>query len=1108
MLNRSTRDLESATARVRFFQGRAIDSIAAEMPILPVTAPAIPVPGPSFVLNGIANGDQPLFTPTPTKGKKKKVTNRPDGVYLTALVRSVLYQTGQVINVDVNGQQESKLFLPGLWACGGRDLYGPQQCRIMVIGKCLGFTEEKTGRPFCGQGSAPLWDAWNEAGIPLPSPDFPVFLTNLVRFVPPISMTKLPGDWIKDGMHLLHQEFALCRPDVVLVLGADALKAIFGTKAKIDDYRGRSVPWTVDCRPEDGAPADLHTAQVVATDHPARVSRDTDLYPGMLAGLRYTAKLLGFGPTVVNKASLDHQAVYTIAELKAAVEETEAASACGGYVSFDCEWEGHHPSDEDFYPYTVQWSHAPGHARVVFLRRCGGAPNTALPMDQALPLLKRVFEKAPARGAKLVAHFGKADLPVLLSLGVDLYPHFVGPDDDPDPDGVERLFDYQKCYFEGGHDTYVGAHAVAETERLKLEIIVAAQLGVDRYDTDVLAWKTNYCKVNKIKQSQLKGYGNIPEHIILPYAAHDCDVTGRLYLHQNGDPRTGAKGILDRDRFGNSSRQIFATRMRAWAAWAEMERYGLGVDLKTHARLRELIMTKRDELTEELRTAANWQETDTHKAFDPGNRRHRVEFLFGETYLDCKSQRPPGALSLYLKPYMATSKYKDRLWDDAVFVQQRNGEEPPSPAANQESLIHLSREHNLASLLKDIDSLGTAMKILLRKPDEVIEAEDEFHADDEDHVVKSSVEVHSKGLIAAICGDGRARSVFGLVETGRPSSGGGLNLMNISGSKDEQFDRMFGWGEACKDKTHPNASKKFTSRAVFCAHPGWFLVDMDLKGAEIMTAAWWSGDPTLADHARRNNLSKTDPDWLDLHADLAREAFHLNMTLAEVKKQKGALRTAAKRARFGHYYGASPETILRQVLEEDPNVTLDQVRQIVIGHDKMYPLLAGFFAACRARVDKPGWLRNGFGGMRRFRKSGERDLLAGQEREAQNWSCQGLVADAVSKGLGNLWKEMRKRKMRSRILLSVYDSIVTECPPEETEMMVDELLPLCICKQVEVYPTDLSGNRLARGPYHFGIDVKVCRNWDVQVPEEEWRETAAFARKKLKPTLAKVGTIE
>lgn len=1436
MMNRSYRDLDSATLRTKFFGGRSADDIAREMPILPVDAPGIPPPGLSLALFARSLGDVPEEEVViPKKGKakaKKPKVRRPGGPHLTALVRSMLYQSGTEIPLEHGGKTVPTEMLPGSLFADGLVRDGPGPCRLMVIGKCLGRAEVANKRPFCGAGSEDLWRAWKEAGIPQVGATLPTYMTNLLRFEPPpAAVARPPADWVEDGVHLLYQELALCRPEYVLILGADALKALFGYKAKISHFKGMVTDLTVNCQPNPDTPEDKFTTRVVVADHPAAVYRDPDLYPTLLASMRFLARQMGYSATAEVLAT-DYQTILTADELRIAVAETEKASAGGGYVSFDCEWEGRHPKEPGAYLYTVQWSHAPGHARVAYLKRCGGADNPSLTKEAAAPLFRRLLANAPARGARLVAHFGKADLPWLEDYGVDLYPHYVGPRDDPNADGsAGALWAWQKCYFEGAFDTAVAVHAVDESNPLGLDVLTSTILGLDRYDLPVEEWKTAYCAEQKIKKSELRGYGNCSESIMTPYAClqfdsrvqladgtwekigrlvrdkyagrvkalkdgevidafvtgwhrsvnpgqkwceittryagsdwsatskptftpdhlvvtqrgkvrvdelvpgkdsiatadrqfsaeqtavflgsllgdggyytkpngvagfgfgqmksrgayadwkagvfathtpqlqpsqlgrryklpcsgfltslsdmypthplhvhgkrkgvitpkvlaglgdlglavwyqddgclirrknklggyafkrqsriycrideveaslvvawltgllgvgvsynrksgfvhigqvaydelhrrinpymhpvmqfktplpvgagyqvdtrggayyaevtsvtekvvtkhhgvryclsvpeaenfltkvgfvsncRDVDDPGRLYLMYNGDPKAGTQGRLDADRFGFSCRQIFSTRMRAWAAVAEIEKVGMEADRTEHKRLRDILAAKRESLVAEFRAAADWPD------FAPTRRVHRVEFLFGENFLAAKDpRRPAGALSLYLEPYKATkSTGNEKLWAEAEARWKRGLTGKPLPATDQETMIALGRQHELARMLLNIDFLTTAMKIWFRLPDEMV-VSDEDGLDGE--------EVHGKGFVACIHHDGRIRTRLGHVETGRYSSSG-PNLQNVSDSTDERYDRILQWGEFAPEGS-PESEMHFKSRSIFRSRPGWYFVAADLKGAEIASAGWFSGDKTLMAHAHRATLKPDDPDLLDLHADLAANTFGLTGSYKEIKKKYKALRVAAKKTRFSHYYGASADTILRQVSQETQDVTIEQIEKLIEGHDKLYPDLSAFFAACRDQARRKGRLCNGYGGSRRFRKVGDRNLQEAQGREAQNWSCQGLVADNIAYALGNLWYEIRDRKLRSRIVLTVHDSIMCECPRDEVVLFADEdsgLLKKAMSDDNPVVITTLDGVPLARGPYRFGIDISVYRSWGIECGKEEW----------------------
>jgi uracil-DNA glycosylase family 4 len=1063
-------DLADPTVRYRVYSGRPAAEVAATMPVVPLTAPGLPPLGPGLVAQALAYGD-PMPPIVPAVGRKK--ASQPPyvpGPWGYAVVRSALYMTHTSIGLATPAGVEACTLVPGVER--GSKTPGPSRCRLMVVGKCTGPQELQRCQPFVGRGSDSLWEAWRTTGLPQ-SGD--VYLTNLVKFAPPGDMAAraLPAGVVKDGLSLLYQELMLVRPEFLLVLGADALKALVKKSASIDNYRGMAFDLAVDCRASADDPPDTHVVRCVACDHPAAVAREPDKYPLLLSGVRMFARTAGYaattGPIMVgaNKPVVkDYQKVVTADELDAAVAESVAASAAGGYVSFDCEWEGAHPGAPGAFLYTVQWSHAPGHARMAFLYREGRVPNPDLPPDRAAAALRRLLCDAPARGARLVAHYGRGDLLRLDAIGVPLYDLYAPPPDDP-VGTPNRLMGWQKSYYEGAFDTYVAAHAVDEQLPRKLEMLAAAVLGVDRWDGGMQKWRDAHLHANKMRKDQLGGYGDAPEDVIFDYGCQDVDHPGSLYLLFNGDPRAGTVGTLDRDANGVSARQGFYVQMKAFPAWAEMERYGLPIDLNRHRELRDRFKVAREDILAGLRADLNWPD------FAPTKLQHRQEMLFGPRFAkDTGPAAPPGAKTLNMKPYKTTAKFGGRLWDEAAAELSAAGQGPPVPSSDKESLIALQAANpgckDVIAALRYVDAFGTALRGLLRPPDEVEEADG------------VETETYESGMLKYLHHDGRTRSMFGLTETGRGTSSK-PNNQNLSDAADAVYRA------ALKDD-------KIVTRSVVAAPDGWFLVSGDLMGAEIVTAAILSGDELLLDHSSRSTLPETDPNYLDLHADLAVRAFGLQCPPTKAGlKSIGMLhlRTAAKRTRFALYYGGTEDTILRKAQEEDASITLAQIEAVVAGHNAAYPRLGDLFAAARRRVHDPGWICNPFGGIRRFRKGAKGAFMSSQEREAMNYLCQGMVAYAVADGLGNLWRLIRERGLRSKIILSVHDSVLLEVPPEEVVLVADGLIQEAFSDMVPLVPCDLAGRPIrGRGPYRFGVDVSVYRAYGVEVPEAEWRAAA------------------
>ncbi|MBB3052160.1 uracil-DNA glycosylase family 4 [Prauserella isguenensis] len=90
----------------------------------------------------------------------------------------------------------------------------------------------------------------------------------------------------------LTAELAAVRPDVVVLLGATAAQAVFGTSFRVTQRRGEVIDMPDDTTPDDTAAS---PARAVATVHPSSVlrSRDRDAdYEALVDDLRQAREAL------------------------------------------------------------------------------------------------------------------------------------------------------------------------------------------------------------------------------------------------------------------------------------------------------------------------------------------------------------------------------------------------------------------------------------------------------------------------------------------------------------------------------------------------------------------------------------------------------------------------------------------------------------------------------------------------------------------------------------------------------------------------------------------------------------------------------------------------
>lgn len=164
---------------------------------------------------------------------------------------------------------------------------GPARARIMLVGEQPGDQEDKKGEPFVGPAGRVLDEALADAGIERGI----VFVTNAVKHFKfelrgKRRLHKRPNAYEIDRCHWwLDFERKLVKPDIVVALGATALRSVSGRPLAINKVRGRVMPLP------DGD-------RMLATVHPSyilRIEDDADKraqYRQLVADLKVCAKLL------------------------------------------------------------------------------------------------------------------------------------------------------------------------------------------------------------------------------------------------------------------------------------------------------------------------------------------------------------------------------------------------------------------------------------------------------------------------------------------------------------------------------------------------------------------------------------------------------------------------------------------------------------------------------------------------------------------------------------------------------------------------------------------------------------------------------------------------
>jgi DNA polymerase-1 len=205
-------------------------------------------------------------------------------------------------------------------------------------------------------------------------------------------------------------------------------------------------------------------------------------------------------------------------------------------------------------------------------------------------------------------------------------------------------------------------------------------------------------------------------------------------------------------------------------------------------------------------------------------------------------------------------------------------------------------------------------------------------------------------------------------------------------------------------------------RAAFVADPGWQLLSADYSQIELRVLAHMSGDTGLIEAFRRGE---------DIHEATAQRVFGPDSGLTEAEQRR-----RAKIINFSIIYGKTAFT-----LGKDLGVPTREAQAFIDAYFDRHPKVQELLESIIKEARLTGKVKTLFGRHRYIPEIGSRNRNTRQaaERIAVNAPIQGTAADLIKKAMVVLWRELRSRNLRSRLLLQVHDELVFEVPEDELE---------------------------------------------------------------------------
>ena len=211
-------------------------------------------------------------------------------------------------------------------------------------------------------------------------------------------------------------------------------------------------------------------------------------------------------------------------------------------------------------------------------------------------------------------------------------------------------------------------------------------------------------------------------------------------------------------------------------------------------------------------------------------------------------------------------------------------------------------------------------------------------------------------------------------------------------------------------------------RRVFKPEKGCIFVDADYSQIELRILAHISEDENMITAFNNNE---------DIHKQTASKVF--NIPLEEVTSKQ---RSDAKAVNFGIVYGISDFGLGEQL-----GIGRNQAKLYIEQYLEKYKKIKEFMEKTKEYAKEKGYVETLFNRRRYIPEMNSNNYMVRQfgARVAMNTPIQGTAADIMKIAMVNLYKELNKNNLQSKILLQIHDELLLQVKCNEKEK-VESLL--------------------------------------------------------------------
>ena len=205
-------------------------------------------------------------------------------------------------------------------------------------------------------------------------------------------------------------------------------------------------------------------------------------------------------------------------------------------------------------------------------------------------------------------------------------------------------------------------------------------------------------------------------------------------------------------------------------------------------------------------------------------------------------------------------------------------------------------------------------------------------------------------------------------------------------------------------------------RAAFIAEPGHVLLAADYSQIELRLLAHFSDDPLLVEAFRRGD---------DIHSLTASQVFGVPPMLINAEHRR-----RAKAVNFGIVYGLSPFGLAQQL-----GIEQREAKKFIEAYFEKYSGVRTYINRVLEETRREQKVKTLFGRVRPIPDINSKNATARgfAERTAVNTPLQGTAADLIKLAMIRIDEDLRKRALKTRMLVQVHDELLFEVPQAELE---------------------------------------------------------------------------